>query len=66
MIYMIQNYRKIFNAQELIDNNFPKIIELFVQYYGEDAREDIVKNFQKALIIPYYSPQALEKFLNIL
>lgn len=66
MIYMIQNYRKIFNAQELIDNNFPKLIELFVQYYGEDAREDIVKSFQKALIIPYYSPQALEKFLNSL
>ncbi len=44
---------KRFNIRENIIENIPKIIECFVEFYGEENRQKIVDKFNKLVIVGY-------------
>lgn len=50
---MLDRYYKILNHKNLIEEKLPKIIEAFVNYYGEDKREYITQKFKNTTYITY-------------
>lgn len=63
MIYMIDQYEQQLNCKEHLRDKFEILKEAFIEYYGEERRQEIEKKFSKALLIAYRRP---DYTLNIL
>lgn len=59
----MSRYVNALNATNYLNNNINKIIDVFVNYYGEDKREEIMKKFNEILLIGYQSPSAASSLL---
>ena len=61
---MIETYDKLLNCNEILRNNWSLLTEAFIDFYGEDKREEIISKFSKALPIAFNSPDYVEKAIK--
>lgn len=61
---MIEDKLSSLLPTETITNNIDMIIDAFVDYYGEDKREEITKKFKNILILKFTSLTDLKKLVN--
>ena len=61
---MIEQFNKYLNCNECLRQNLGSYTEAFVEYYGEDLREEITSKFSKIIPIAYMSPRALENTID--
>ena len=61
---MVEQYMKLLSAEEVLQNNISKLIDIFCLYYGEDSRSFIEEKFSDFLFIPYQTPDNLNALLN--
>ena len=64
MICMNEQIEKFLNCKEYLRYNFDVLKEAFIDYYGEEKRQEIEDKFSKALLIAYRAPAATEHFLK--
>ena len=60
---MVEQYMKLLSAEEVLQNNISKLIDIFCLYYGEDSRSFIEEKFSNFLFIPYQTPDNLNALL---
>jgi len=53
------------NPTKTIMDALPKIIEVFVKYYGEEERDNIEQKFRNLLIVGYCSPNSMKDILYV-
>ena len=53
-----------FNASIIIREKLPKIIEAFVNFYGEEERDYIEDKFKNVFIVSYGSPKSYERIIE--
>lgn len=59
---MVEQYMKLLSAEEVLQNNISKLIDIFCLYYGEDSRSFIEEKFSNFLFIPYQTPDNLNAY----
>lgn len=47
------------DATNVIKNNLPKIIEVFIEFYGEEYRDLITEKLNNTIILGYYNSETL-------
>ena len=60
---MLEEYEKQLNCQEHLNKYFDLLVESFVDYYGENKRDEITQKFKKAMLIAYRSPNIVGQIL---
>lgn len=63
MKFMFSEYSKLLNCEETLRNNIEIFIEAFVEYYGEEERQEIEEKFRKTLLIAYKSPESTKRII---
>ena len=63
MINMIKEYEKILNCRQFLRENLQVFIDAFIEYYGEEDREEIEKKLSEPLLLAYRSPESLKNIL---
>ena len=63
MISMIKQYENLLNCREYLRKNLHIFIDAFVEFYGEDKREEIEKKLKEPLYLAYRSPDSLKIIL---
>lgn len=61
---MIERIQKILNIKEILNKELPNIIESFVEFYGEEYRNDIEYKLKNTLIIPFFLNDRLSLVVN--
>ncbi|MBP5678247.1 MAG: hypothetical protein J6X28_00265 [Bacilli bacterium] len=61
---MLSQLENFLNCRDHLKESLPIIIEGFVDFYGEERREEIESKFSKALYYAYRSPKSLELLLR--
>ena len=61
---MIEYWEKRLNCKEQLRKNKQILIDAFVEYYGEDKRQEIEEKFNKALLIAYRAPETTKVILE--
>ena len=61
---MIEYWEKRLNCKEQLRRNKQILIDAFVEYYGEDKRQEIEEKFNKALLIAYRAPETTKVILE--
>lgn len=57
---MDERTRRLLNPTKTIVSHLPLIIEAFVEFYGEEERENITKKFKNMVLIGYISKMNIE------
>ena len=60
---MLEFYLKKLSCSKVLKDALPKLIEAFVDYYGEEARDDIEKKFNDTFFIGYLSYKELKSLI---
>ena len=61
---MIEEFDKFLNCNEYLRNNLGVFIDAFIEYYGEEKREEIINKFSKMIPIAYISPENVSNRMN--
>lgn len=60
---MDERSRRLLNPTETIVSHLPLIIEAFVEFYGEEERENITNKFNHMLVIGYSNPHDINSMI---
>ena len=60
---MIKEYEKILNCRQFLRENLQVFIDAFIEYYGEEDREEIEQKLSAPLLLAYRSPETLKNIL---
>lgn len=61
---MNEKILKLINANNIINQKLPAIIETFITFYGENHRERIVNKFKNMQIITYCKPEDMKDIIE--
>ena len=61
---MIEQLEKQLDCNNVLREKIEMLIEVFIDYYGEDRRKEIEEKFSKALFIAYRSPDSTKNILR--
>ncbi len=61
---MNEEYDKLLNCNEYLRNNLGVFIDAFIEYYGEEKREEIINKFSKIIPIGYITPENVSNYID--
>ena len=61
---MNEKILKLINANNIINQKLPAIIEAFITFYGENHRERIINKFKNMQIITYCKPEDMKDIIE--
>lgn len=55
----MDNFLRNLDATNVIRDNLPKIIEVFIEFYGEEYRDLVTEKLNNTIILGYYDSETL-------